>query len=259
MQKLSEISKKLSDPRVGGERRFYFSFAGGGAKGIVHVGALGFIEKNDYDISGLAGTSAGAIIASLKAIGYSADEILNSSGASQLFMDISKTRACKQAFPSGISNIADLFGDGLLDLKSLKRNWRKGRWARVIWGIFRLAPEIKMILGVVCLNTVFLAFSLYLLFNSNWSWFAVGFSLWVLLTNLTKDFSFRKWQDLGYRLKNGLVDVKIFKNVFDELICQKIGMGNEQRAKFSDLPFDLRIIATDLSRGEPILFSPCSR
>jgi NTE family protein len=46
---------------------------GGGAKGLVHIGALKAFEEYGANITGLAGTSAGAIIAALRATGMHAD------------------------------------------------------------------------------------------------------------------------------------------------------------------------------------------
>ncbi len=57
----------------------YAIFEGGGAKGIAHIGALRAFEETDHAIIGVAGTSAGAIVAALVAVGYSADEIYSSS------------------------------------------------------------------------------------------------------------------------------------------------------------------------------------
>lgn len=50
-------------------------FEGGGVKGIGLVGAVSEIEKAGYEFENLAGTSAGAIVASLLAVGYKAEEI----------------------------------------------------------------------------------------------------------------------------------------------------------------------------------------
>ncbi|HAU8297211.1 patatin-like phospholipase family protein [Vibrio parahaemolyticus] len=52
-------------------------FEGGGAKGIAHIGALKAIEQYNLKIDKLAGTSAGSIIATMIALGYSADELYN--------------------------------------------------------------------------------------------------------------------------------------------------------------------------------------
>ncbi len=55
-------------------------FEGGGVKGIGLVGAVSEIEKAGYAFENLAGTSAGAIVASLLAVGYSATEIKSEMG-----------------------------------------------------------------------------------------------------------------------------------------------------------------------------------
>lgn len=56
--------------------RCYVVFEGGGAKGYAHVGVLRALEKENLDIRGFAGTSAGAIMACLCAAGYRADELI---------------------------------------------------------------------------------------------------------------------------------------------------------------------------------------
>lgn len=50
-------------------------FEGGGVKGIGLVGAVATTEKLGYQFNQVAGTSAGAIVASLIAAGYSAEEM----------------------------------------------------------------------------------------------------------------------------------------------------------------------------------------
>lgn len=50
-------------------------FSGGGLKGFALVGAIQELEKQGYRFENVAGTSAGAIVASFLAAGYTADEI----------------------------------------------------------------------------------------------------------------------------------------------------------------------------------------
>ena len=50
-------------------------FSGGGLKGFALVGAVGELESQGYQFERVAGTSAGAIVASFLAAGYTADEI----------------------------------------------------------------------------------------------------------------------------------------------------------------------------------------
>jgi len=55
----------------------YGVFEGGGARGSALVGGVAAIEKQNITFQAVAGTSAGAIVASLIAAGYSASELLN--------------------------------------------------------------------------------------------------------------------------------------------------------------------------------------
>ena len=50
-------------------------FEGGGARGITHIGALAAIEAERISLAGVAGASAGAIVAALIAVGYTADDL----------------------------------------------------------------------------------------------------------------------------------------------------------------------------------------
>lgn len=49
--------------------------SGGGAKGITHIGIIRALEENNIPIDYIAGTSMGAIVGSLYAMGYSPDDM----------------------------------------------------------------------------------------------------------------------------------------------------------------------------------------
>ena len=51
--------------------------SGGGAKGAVHIGVIKALEDNDIPIDYVAGTSIGAVVGSLYAMGYAPTEMLN--------------------------------------------------------------------------------------------------------------------------------------------------------------------------------------
>ena len=51
--------------------------SGGGAKGAAHIGVLKYIEEAGIPIDYIAGTSMGAIVGGMYALGYSSDEILD--------------------------------------------------------------------------------------------------------------------------------------------------------------------------------------
>lgn len=52
-------------------------FQGGGVKGIAHLGAVKALEERGFFCSKAAGTSVGAIIASLLCVGYHSDELVD--------------------------------------------------------------------------------------------------------------------------------------------------------------------------------------
>lgn len=53
------------------------AFSGGGVKAAAHIGVLKALEENNIKIDAVAGTSAGSIVASLYAMGYSTEEMIN--------------------------------------------------------------------------------------------------------------------------------------------------------------------------------------
>ena len=63
------FSQEKNDPTVG------VVLSGGGAKGLAHIGALKILEEAGVQIDYIGGTSMGAIIGSLYAAGYTANEL----------------------------------------------------------------------------------------------------------------------------------------------------------------------------------------
>ncbi len=55
----------------------YAIFEGGGAKGLAHVGALAAAERREMNFKGVAGASAGAIVAALVACGYRSSDMFD--------------------------------------------------------------------------------------------------------------------------------------------------------------------------------------
>ncbi|MCD4769365.1 MAG: patatin-like phospholipase family protein, partial [Bacteroidales bacterium] len=51
--------------------------SGGGAKGLAHIGVIKALEENNIKIDYVAGTSMGAIIGTLYAMGYTIDEMVD--------------------------------------------------------------------------------------------------------------------------------------------------------------------------------------
>ena len=70
---ISFAQDTLQSPHRGGVG---LVLSGGGAKGLSHIGVIKALEENDIPIDYICGTSMGAIIGGLYAIGYSPDEMI---------------------------------------------------------------------------------------------------------------------------------------------------------------------------------------
>src|SRR5438270_13405324 len=69
------MTEQEATPAQDQEKRVDLVFEGGGVKGIALVGALSVLEEQGFQFQNLAGTSAGAVVATLVAAGYKATEI----------------------------------------------------------------------------------------------------------------------------------------------------------------------------------------
>ena len=90
------------------------ALSGGGIRGIAHAGALKALEENDIKIDVIGGTSAGALVASLYALGYSPYYIY------QLFKRYSKDIARINASPI-ISGIGSYIMSKKVEITGLKK------------------------------------------------------------------------------------------------------------------------------------------
>ncbi len=85
--------------------RAFVAFSGGGAKGIVHVGALKALEERDVRFVGLSGTSAGSIVAALAAAGFHADELIDAQSGKTILNRLSE-------IDPKLQRTIDIFGPG---------------------------------------------------------------------------------------------------------------------------------------------------
>ncbi|WBW98986.1 patatin-like phospholipase family protein [Oceanirhabdus sp. W0125-5] len=119
-------------------------FEGGGAKGIGFLGALKVMEEKGYTWRNIAGNSAGAIVASLVAVGYTADElkeVFNENNCKKMIEENFQakwmlSKAGKLIFKKGIfkvSNMEDFINELLLaKLKSKLGNRKKVKFRDLI-------------------------------------------------------------------------------------------------------------------------------
>lgn len=122
--------------------RVFVALAGGGAKGIVHVGAIKALERQHVVFEGLSGTSAGAIVATLKAAGFGADEIADARTGRTIFDAIS-------AIDPKMQSAVDLFG---------RSGWRRVRLVRWLARRLGLSWLIVLAAAVITAPVVLLVF-----------------------------------------------------------------------------------------------------
>lgn len=86
------------------------ALAGGGVKGAAHIGAIKALEENGIKIDAIAGTSIGSIVASLYAMGYTTDKML------EIFKYFAKeiVRTDPKYFAGNLKKSKRLLGYGLL-------------------------------------------------------------------------------------------------------------------------------------------------
>jgi len=210
--------------------RAFVAFSGGGAKGVVHVGALRALEERNVRFVGLSGTSAGAIIAAFVAAGFQSQDLVDvETGAT--IMDQLRTIDPK------LRKATDLFGGG---------------WPR-IW-LFRLASRFSLPLRVqlflgwlapsLAIPTIF-----YLLPGQAWLWITVGWAL----TGLTLVAVYRS-------MIGGLADLRRFRNALGTLLQRKLFPEEPERiVTMGDFGNDgrpgLKVVSANLSRRRLQLFS----
>lgn len=200
-------------------KRIFLVLEGGGAKGIVHVGALRALEREtNIEIAGVAGTSAGAIVAALVAAGYRAREMVADDGTSPMLRLL------------GMDTATDFFG----------RQWDRlalARWAAS-------DPAVALLLMAVP--------------SAAAAWAAASFVgltgaeaglLFVLCFAATA-----AW--IGTRLTRGLSSLDVLVEKLDRALALKLGIQGPVRfADFEARGKPLRIVATDVAARRLKIFS----
>lgn len=213
------------------DKRAFVAFSGGGAKGVVHVGALKALEGRDVRLLGLSGTSAGAIVASLAAAGFGADDLINERTGRTILSELSK-------IDPRLRRAVDLFGRG---------GWWRVRLFRLAaqrpllrWFAFAAAWALPPLIAVLIFRLRPSDVALWCLI----AWTALGAGLW-----------------LAYRsVIGGLADVRRFRDAMAELLRRKMFSDEPGRVVrmrdfgVGDRP-GLKIVSANLSRRSLHLFS----
>ena len=212
--------------------RAFVAFSGGGAKGLVHVGALQALDARQVQFVGLAGTSAGAIVATLVAAGFRARDLVD---------------------PETGQNILDRLGASDRSLRRATGIFGPGGWLKV--SIFRWALRRRksaLLLGL-------LVWSLPPL-GAAWLWHAgtaaallTWLGGWLLLSAATAM--------VVRGLLGGLADLQRFRGALARLLQEQMFADQPERVvKFGDFGVEgrppLKIVSANLSARQLHLFSP---
>jgi NTE family protein len=212
--------------------RAFVAFSGGGAKGLVHVGALHALEARDVQFAGLAGTSAGAIVAALTAAGFRARDLIDPDSGRNV---LDRLAAIDPAF----RRATGIFGPGGW-MKILIFRWalRRRRLLLLLGLLSWIAPP----LGAIWLRDSGTTTVLYV-------WLAG----WLLISAAGAGIV---WSLLG-----GLTDLRRFQSVLTRLLQEQLFPDQPERVvTFGDFGVDdrppLKVVSANLSARQLQLFSP---
>lgn len=207
---------------ISAQQVVYLALEGGGAKGLVHLGALKALERQNVHIAGVAGTSAGAIVASLIAAGFRSDEIVDAATGQHILDWLSRHKV-------EVRDARSFFG---------KIGWRKLDSFRLLLRLSTAWSSIYVIAGFFCI--VVLAIVLL-------GWLSIALLAIVV--------------GAGVFVLRGLTQVSEFRDILDKALQLKlrgeIGAGPVTFRELGESGrCDLKVIATDLTDRQLYLFSP---
>ncbi|GAC1631108.1 MAG: hypothetical protein NVS9B10_24210 [Nevskia sp.] len=209
----------------GRRKRLYVAFEGGGAKGVVHVGALKAIERYEPEFLGFSGTSAGAIVAALAAAHFSADDMVDTEQEKTL-LDV-----LNQHYGSRYHVASDLFGAA---------GWKAMlRFQRLI------GPGLKYRALLAALAIVIAT-----CVTAAWVHWAAGVALFIAITVLVG------WWLL--RLYRGVTALEQFCKAMDDALAIRFP-GIERPIRFQHFKDarkpELNIVATNIAAREMQVFN----
>jgi len=219
-----------------GVRDIFIAFEGGGAKGLAHVGALRGLrtianelesQGVELNVSGVAGTSAGAIVAALFAAGYSADELIDPVRGKSLLQ-------CPALAHLNLQSAAELLG---------KTHWKRIRNLRRCFGTLGWHAALV----ILCFSTAVGVMATEIPAA------AVGVASLAVLAIFMASL---------YRASLGVASLDEAHKAIEAVLDAKFGRRDgEDRVRFRDFGGStgrpsLKIVATDITHHKMILFSP---
>ena len=192
---------------------------GGGAKGVAHIGALQALDEMGYKIVGIAGASAGALVAALYALGLSPREIIDTKKQRHVLDDI------------GVRDATEILGWG--------------------WKWIKIARCFVSPIGRSLITLFFGAILIAVLLVDEHRWFVLLVPAFFALVGLLIFRSLRGLASLDQFVCcfDKLARQKIEDRLSERVCFGDFGPGNNGRPV-------LKIVATNITNGTMELFSP---
>lgn len=242
--------KNLSaDSPLDPQREVYVALSGGGAKAMVHTGALTEIEKR-YRIVGISGTSAGAIVAALIAAGYKPSELFTTSpegnGISAIFDRLREKRP-------DINRVSDLFGSKNFGKIKASQNPLFGLLYLCVlnkWKFIALVAFLSVAVETAMSFSQDAEISIQGSVNTLWNLLLGLVSLVVVLVSVAIFVA----HAAASSLRHGLLNNEMAIDAICDLISERLKKPR-QLLKMSDFPMLLKIVATDVVNQKAVVFS----
>lgn len=193
-------------------------FEGGGAKGLAHVGALRAAEQRGFRFRAVAGTSIGAMIAALVAAGFKSEDLfrVTDSGECGLLSDNLELKFMDETEYSRVLRLRRHLEALVREPEPGFRTYLRDHVVSRLWLSWGVA------VAAASVSPLALAMHRKVLGDLWWEAGAVGTG------------RLRAW--------------------IDETIRVKLGLPAGTTVRFQDLPIDLRVVATDLTRNDMRIF-----
>ncbi len=209
-------------------------FEGGGAKGLAHVGALSALEERGVKFKGVAGTSAGAIVAALVGAGYSSEEMFVPD-------PVKPTGIFTTDFTTLLSRYKWLSRLKWKFLSTLRKIGECCGKSPYLVGF----PVMAFILAIVIGFLLLLNYWLLIVLPPHWVLLFVFIVISVIL--IAANFLFKLF---------GYFSTSSFQTWLNDQLSKKLYPGQKSKEiKFNDLPVPVTIIAADLNSKKIVTFN----
>lgn len=233
-------------------RTVFLVFEGGGAKGAFHASTLRSVEQNGnlLKVGGFAGTSAGAIMASLAAVGFRADDLLRLE-----FREGAEGRETVHLCSELLSHEID---GSRADRPTDFLSWGSWQQIRILRTVFSNGERVGLVMLVAALGLVApLVLTGYERFVADAApvqgpWAAAAWALYLAVSLLLLALGFYLY------VRCGFASLRRLRKALDILYASRVRLAPGEPMTFGALRqrnILLKIVATNLSTGRMKVFS----